>query len=49
MKKYNSPVCEIELLATSDIITTSSSEYRGFSAFGVGDLDNGRDIDVVEW
>ena len=49
MKKYSSPICEFECITASDIITSSSSEYRSFSAFGVGNLDDGRNIDVVKW
>ena len=49
MKKYNSPICEVESLMTSDIITTSSSEFRNFSFSSVGNLDDDRSIDVVQW
>lgn len=49
MKKYSSPICEFECLMTSDIITSSSSEFRVFSFLNVGDLDGERSIDVIEW
>lgn len=47
MKKYNSPICEIKIFATSDVITTSS--FSLFSVSNKGDLDNDSGVDRVEW
>ena len=49
MKKYNSPICEIEIFATSDVVTTSSASFRLFSFFNQGNLDDNSNIDRVEW
>ena len=49
MKKYNSPMCEIEIFATSDVVSSSSDSFRLFSSSGVGNLDDGSNIDKVIW
>ena len=46
MKKYNSPVCEIEIFTMSDIVTASA--YQNFFSSNVGNLDDGG-IDRIEW
>ena len=48
MKKYSSPICEIEFLTASDVITTSVSTFREFTFSNTGDLD-GDGIDRVQW
>ena len=47
MKKYNSPICGIEIITTSDVITSSS--FRTFSFSDTGNLDDNSGIDIVEW
>lgn len=49
MKKYNSPICEIEILTTSDVVTSSSDTFRIFSFFNTGNLDDNSSIDRAEW
>ena len=47
MKKYNSPICEIKILFTSDIITESSYDSIVYSESG--NLDNGGFTDKIYW
>jgi len=47
MKKYNSPIFEVETFTTSDVVASSS--YRAFSSGGIGNLDDGSNIDRIEW
>lgn len=47
MKKYNSPICRIEIFTTTDVVTSSS--FRTFSSSDIGNLDDGGNIDIVEW
>ena len=49
MKKYNSPICEIEIFATPDVITSSSDTFRIFSFSNIGNLDDNSNIDKVNW
>ena len=49
MKKYNSPICEIENLTMVDVLTASSPTFTEFSFSDNGNLDNGINIDRVEW
>ena len=50
MKKYNSPIFEIEMLMTSDVVTTSGiDKFKNFASSNVGNLDDGSNVDVVEW
>ena len=47
MKKYNSPICEIEILTMDDVLTASS--FNSFTFAESGNLDNDVNIDRVEW
>ena len=47
MKKYNSPICEIEALTMADILTASS--FNSFSFAESGNLDYDVNIDRIEW
>ena len=47
MKKYNSPICEIEIFTMSDVITSSS--FKTFSFSDIGNLDDNSNIDRLEW
>ena len=49
MKKYNFPICEIEILTASDVITTSVSTFREFSFSNTGNLDSDGNIDRIMW
>ena len=46
MKKYNSPVCEIEIFTMSDVVT--ASKYQEFYSSNIGNLDDGG-IDKIIW
>ena len=47
MKKYNSPVCEFEILFISDILTASSFEVFNYS--NSGNMDDIYYTDRVTW
>ena len=47
MKKYNSPIRELEIVMSSDIIT--SSQFKLFSVENQGNLDEGEKVDRVDW
>ena len=47
MKKYNSPICEVEAFAASDVIT--ASEFTLFSFLNIGKLDDDSNVDKVQW
>lgn len=49
MKKYHSPICEIETYTAVDVLTASSPTYTEFSFSEHVNLDGSINIDRVEW
>ena len=47
MKNYNSPICEIEIFTTPDVIT--ASVFESFASFNRGNLDDKDNIDRIRW
>lgn len=47
MKKYDSPVCEVITLMTSDILTASTYNSIGYS--DNGNMDDGGFPDIYMW
>lgn len=47
MKKYLSPICEFNAFEAEDVITTST--FSLFNWFQKGNLDDGSNVDSIDW